>query len=191
MTPTSPSVSTPSIPNTHVENAVKGRSFIVCIAPASALRGRKYKKLCSMICRTIHAPIADVWEANQHWTAPEAYRLEAESDHLINIVLVLNHSCSQNDLPQIKRKTNQIEDSFRKNGLRPVNLNPGLALPEGVLVASRKPKNGRVQLSEDVWGQLVLICANGQIQPSFHTFDEYSDTERLIKFGDLCGLKPR
>jgi len=177
-----------SIPSTHVENAVKGRSFIVCIAPAKALRGRKYEKLRSMICKSMQAKIAEVWDANRHWTAPEAYRREAGSD-LVNIVLVLNRSCSRNDLPQIKRKTNQIEDSFRKNGLRSVNLNPGLALPEGVLVASRKPKEGREPLSEDVWGQLVLECDNGQIKPSSHTFDEYSDTERLIKFGKLCGLK--
>src|SRR6266540_4193272 len=82
-----------SIPSTHVENAVKGRSFIVCIAPAKALRGRKYEKLRSMICKSMQAKIAEVWDANRHWTAPEAYRREAGSD-LVNIVLVLNRSCS-------------------------------------------------------------------------------------------------
>jgi len=179
-----------AVTSTPVENDVKGRPFVVCIAPVQVLKGKKYEKLRSMICNGVHAKVAEVWNPNQHWTAPEPYRREAGSD-LVNIVLVFNRPCSRNDLPDIKRKTNQIEDFFRKNGLRRVNLNPGLALPEGVLVASRKPKEGREPLSEDVWGQLVLECDNDRLRPSPYTFDEYTDAKRLVKFGRLCGVHSR
>jgi hypothetical protein len=176
-----------------VEDTVKGRSFIVCIAPASALKGEAYGKLCSRICETLNTRIAENWKPNRPWTAPEPYCREAGVERLENRVLVLNYWCSKNDLSRVKDRIMRIERAFRtRDGGRLFNLNPGVALPEGVLVASHKPKQDfREPLGKKVWGQWVLLRANGQLKLSPHTFDEYTDAERLDRFRRLCVFNAR
>lgn len=176
--------------HTQVTPAFKGKSFIVCIASRSVLYGNLLPSLCSVV-REFISPISNIWEPNGNWIAPESYRYESGND-LINIVLGLNVSFSRSDLQAFKQNTMLIESMFLNGGRRQLNLNPGIALPQGVLVASHKPRGSiREHIGGGIWGQWVLTRRDGIIKPSLYSFDEYYDGERLDKFAELCEMGMR
>lgn len=176
--------------HTQVTPAFKGQSFIVCIASRSVLYGNLLPSLCTVVKELI-SPINSIWEPNGNWIAPESYRYESGAD-LINIVLGLKVSFSRSDLQAFKQNTMLIENMFLKGGRRQLNLNPGIALPQGVLVASHKPRGSiREHIGGGVWGQWVLTRRDGIIKPSLYSFDEYYDGERLDKFAELCEMGMR
>jgi hypothetical protein len=79
------------------------------------------------------------------------------------------------DLAAIKLATNGIEDGFRENGDRKLNLDPGLlSLPRFVL-ATTKDGSHRVPLRDGIYAEVTLVYEHGEFRPLPWTYPDYRD----------------
>jgi hypothetical protein len=78
-------------------------------------------------------------------------------------------------LATIKLATNGIEDGFRENGDRRLNLDPGLlSLPRFVL-ATTKDGSHRVPLRDGIYAEVTLVYERGEFHPLPWTYPDYRD----------------
>jgi hypothetical protein len=91
-------------------------------------------------------------------------------------------------LARIKGETNGIEDLFRVDGRRKVNLDPGLlSLPRFVL-ATTKENAHRIPLSEGIYAEVTLLYGRGGFSPLPWTYPDYRSEAYLAI---LNGLRAR
>jgi len=122
------------------------------------------------------------------WVAPREYRAESGQD-LRHNVFVGERPLQISGLVRLKLYSLDLERQACLRGYRRININPGLLLHSGLLVASHKPKNGiRIPLGDGVWGQWVLSCSRGRVRPTHHSFSEYSCSERVKGFERILRL---
>lgn len=84
-------------------------------------------------------------------------------------------------LPAVKRETNTIELRFAEDGLRRVNLDPGLLNLSRLVLATTKDGSHRVPLSSGVYAEVTLTYAKGTFQELPWTYPDFrSDQYRQI-----------
>lgn len=162
-----------------------GCLFAICICSEKALQSILFYVLQSLLTKTI-APIKCIWKPNVNWVAPKSYECEMR-DKLLNINIVFNVEASLEELACYKKIMMVIEKTIAVNNRRIFNLNPGIALQSGVIVASHKAKDDiRFKIGDVIWGQRVLITDEQKIYKTRHTYNEYSDPRRMKQFAVLC-----
>jgi hypothetical protein len=88
-------------------------------------------------------------------------------------------------LSRIKRESNTIEDLFRRDGRRSVNLDPGLlSLPRYVL-ATTKENAHRIPLADGIFAEITLLYGKGSFRPLPWTYPDYSSEAYLSILNDL------
>ena len=76
-------------------------------------------------------------------------------------------------LARIKRETNSIEDLFREEGKRKVNLDPGLlSLPRFVL-ATTKESAHRIPLEQGIYAEITLLYEKGSFHSLAWTYPDF------------------
>jgi hypothetical protein len=80
-------------------------------------------------------------------------------------------------LAAAKRTTNALEEEFRRPGLRPVNLDPGLLSLARFVLASTKPSAHRVPLSDGIHAEIELLYERGRFRPVEWTYPDYRSEE--------------
>jgi len=88
-------------------------------------------------------------------------------------------------LPDIKLRTNRIEDRLAVDGKRQVNLDPGLLSEERIILASGKNYTHRVYLRDGIYADLTLIYQKGAYQCLPWTYPDYRSPILLHFFGIL------
>lgn len=167
------------------DESLAGRPFIVCMATPFIFRSAILQSLLANLRGSVRL-VDRIWPTNAGWVAPESYRREMGGD-LVNVVLSFPGLMTIEQLVNMKAATMALEGQFSRKECRMLNLNPGLALRSGVLVASRKPKGDiRESLGSGVWGQWVLVEKHGKLEPSSNTFGEYSAPGRMRLFERLA-----
>ncbi|MFO7962505.1 MAG: DUF4416 family protein [Desulfobacterales bacterium] len=81
----------------------------------------------------------------------------------------------QDDLPDIKRFTNDIENRYAISGARRVNIDPGYLVPERFVLATGKNFTHRVYLAKGIYADLTLIFSKGRFQTLPWTYPDYAD----------------
>jgi hypothetical protein len=82
-------------------------------------------------------------------------------------------------LPDIKRRTNEIETSLLGDGKRQVNIDPGLLSQERFILATGKNFTHRVYLRDGIYADLTLIYQKGAYRPLPWTYPDYREPEFL------------
>jgi hypothetical protein len=90
-------------------------------------------------------------------------------------MLVFAALIQQNDLADIKQKTNTIEGLYAPGGKRSVNIDPGYLLRERFVLATGKNFAHRVYIGRDIYADLTLIYRNGAFQTLEWTYPDYAD----------------
>jgi len=90
-------------------------------------------------------------------------------------MLVFATLIQQNDLADIKRQTNAIEDIYTPSGKRSVNIDPGYLLRERFVLATGKNFAHRVYIGRNIYADLTLIYRNGAFQTLEWTYPDYAD----------------
>lgn len=80
-------------------------------------------------------------------------------------------------LAEIKTATNLLEDSFRREGRRPVNLDPGLLSLGRFVLASTKPCAHRIPLSGGIHAEITLLYEKGSFRAVEWTYPDYASGE--------------
>lgn len=92
------------------------------------------------------------------------------------------------ELSEIRLTTGKIEDKFRADNKRTVNIDPGYISKEGVFMASLKQKPFKEDIGNGVFLHKILGFEDGKIIEFNHTFADYKQDkikEFLIRSSKL------
>ncbi|NNF84704.1 MAG: DUF4416 family protein [Deltaproteobacteria bacterium] len=83
----------------------------------------------------------------------------------------------RDELVQAKIASESIEDEFRENGNRTVNIDPGLLSEESFVLATGKPYSHRIYLRDGVFADLTLVFEKGEYKPLPWTYPDLASPE--------------
>lgn len=76
---------------------------------------------------------------------------------------------------QIKKETTAIEDSYRINGNRIINLDPGYMDYHKIVLASYKFGGYKIYLGQNVYGDMTLFYSKGRFIPFEWSFPDFKE----------------
>lgn len=103
-------------------------------------------------------------------------------------MIVFKPLVEQLQLAAIKGMTNRLEDKYRQQGGRRVNIDPGYLLPERFVLATGKNFTHRIYVGDGIYADLTLIYRKGAFRTLPWTYPDYADRE-LIDFLSLVRKK--
>jgi hypothetical protein len=102
---------------------------------------------------------------------------------LRRVFMVYEKLLNRDELPDIKRKTDKLEQLFVKDGKRTVNIDPGLICMENIELATNKAFFHRVYLRNGVFVEVTLFYKHNTYHPiEYWTYPEYRATPVLDFF---------
>jgi hypothetical protein len=96
-------------------------------------------------------------------------------------LMVFKALIQQTQMAAIKRATNELEQKYRRQGRRRVNIDPGYLLAERFVLATGKNFTHRIYIGEGIYADLTLIYQHGAFRRLPWTYPDYADS-RLIDF---------
>jgi hypothetical protein len=96
-------------------------------------------------------------------------------------MVVFKQLIEQEDLPGIKRVTNEIEKGHAGGSRRQVNIDPGYLLLERFVLATGKNFTHRIYLNAGIYADLTLIYTKGNFQTLPWTYPDYAG-DNMIGF---------
>lgn len=100
---------------------------------------------------------------------------------LFRRMMVFKSLIRQEELPEIKLATNEIEKKCLSENKRRVNIDPGYMLHERFVLATGKNFTHRIYLNKGIYADLTLIYTKGNFQTLPWTYPDYAD-EVMIGF---------
>jgi hypothetical protein len=94
-------------------------------------------------------------------------------------------------LSGIKAETNGLEDGYRENGRRKVNLDPGLLCLSRFVLATTKDGSHRIPLSAGIYAEVTLVFERGSFRPVEWTYPDYRSAEYISILNEIRGLYRR
>ena len=76
-------------------------------------------------------------------------------------------------LPDIKIRTNTLEEKFAERGNRKINLDPGLLSLSSLILATTKNNVHRIPLQKGIYGEVTLMYVNREYQTLPWTYADY------------------
>lgn len=89
---------------------------------------------------------------------------------------------SEEDIADIKIKTNQIEKELSVEGKRKINLDPGYIGLAKLVLATTKDYSHRIYLRRGIYGEVTLIYRGNSFTPHINTYRDYADREYIELF---------
>jgi hypothetical protein len=87
-------------------------------------------------------------------------------------------------LPEIKLKTNEVEQRLAQEGRRTVNIDPGYITLENVVLATTKGYSHRIYMSRGIYADLTMVFENGTFRPLDWTYPDYASPETISVFNE-------
>lgn len=81
------------------------------------------------------------------------------------------------EMVEIKRFTNELEIELSRDGLRPVNLDPGYLTMGQFFLATTKDQRQRVYIRDGIFVEPTLFFQDGKFQPFDWTYPDYRSQE--------------
>ncbi|MGQ9598614.1 MAG: DUF4416 family protein [Anaerolineae bacterium] len=89
------------------------------------------------------------------------------------------------DLPAIKRQTNEVEWSLASGARRRVNIDPGYVALGKMVLASTKDHGHRLYLGQGIYGEVTLTYQRGHFRPWPWTYPDYASDEYCVLFEQI------
>jgi hypothetical protein len=84
-------------------------------------------------------------------------------------------------LAEAKLITNELEEHFKKEGGRTINLDPGLLSAANLVLATTKNRSHRIPLQKGIYAEVTLTYEKGQFNALPWTYADYgSEVFRLL-----------
>jgi ribosomal silencing factor RsfS len=99
---------------------------------------------------------------------------------LFRRMIVFQQLIEQQELPEIKQITNDIEKRYVENDKRRVNIDPGYLLLERFVLATGKNFSHRIYVGKQIYADLTLIYKKGGFQALPWTFPDYADSRMHV-----------
>lgn len=104
---------------------------------------------------------------------------------LVRVFVSFAHLMRPDTLVETKIGTNRLEDSFRVDGRRTVNVDPGYICLERLVLATGKNYTHRIYLHRGVFADLTLVYHQKGFRTLPWTFPDYADSGALELFNGL------
>jgi|YNPMSStandDraft_2_1061718.scaffolds.fasta_scaffold02103_2 hypothetical protein len=91
-------------------------------------------------------------------------------------------------LGKIKIITNKIENKFKKNGKRSVNIDPGFISLANLVLATTKNYSHRIPLNNKIYAEVTLIYENKKFNTLPWTYPDYALDENIKEFEKMRDL---
>jgi hypothetical protein len=88
----------------------------------------------------------------------------------------------QEDLPRVKRQTNELEADWAAAGQRRVNIDPGYVSLGKLVLATTKDHAHRLYLGQGIYGEVTLTYQRGRFRPWPWTYPDYASDEYCALF---------
>ena len=89
------------------------------------------------------------------------------------------------DLPAVKNKTNEIEQSIALDGSRRVNIDPGYVSLGKMVLATTKNHAHRLYLGEGIYGEGTLTYQQGRFRAWPWTYPDYASDRYCALFDGI------
>jgi hypothetical protein len=118
------------------------------------------------------------------WEYTDYYKEELGSPILRRFIFFEN-LITQDEIADIKLRTNTLEAEFSVDGKRRINLDPGYLTPAKIVLASTKDYSHRIYLGRGIYAEVTLIYSKGRFHPHIYTYRDYQDEKYLEIFMDV------
>jgi hypothetical protein len=88
-------------------------------------------------------------------------------------------------LPDIKARTNKMEQNYLLNGMRKLNLDPGYISEAKVVLATTKNYSHRIYLRAGIFADIHLSFMNHKFQVQPWTYPDYRQQEIMEFFNEI------
>ena len=103
------------------------------------------------------------------------YYFEEMGEGLKKQLFAFKKSIYPDTLPEVKLKTNHIEDQFKNNGKRRINIDPGYLTCAKVVLATTKNFDHRIYLGKGIYGDVHLRYRHNKFIFNPWTYPDYRD----------------
>ncbi len=108
------------------------------------------------------------------------YYLKEMGEHLQRKFIIFDKLVAQASLPKLKWKAKSLEKGFlNQSGGRQVNIDPGLLLPDKLVLATTKPCSHRPYLGKGIYADITLVYHNKSYQSLPWTYPDYAAQETV------------
>lgn len=91
-------------------------------------------------------------------------------------------------LYKIKLITNRVEDIFRINNNRKVNLDPGIINQSHLILATTKDGSHRIPLKKGIFAEITLLFEKGTFRPVEWTYPDFRSKEYIDILNDIRNI---
>lgn len=116
----------------------------------------------------------DLESAPLRWTCSGYYAAEMGGEIWRQFFSFANLAASER-LAELKLATNRLEERWRNERGRQVNLDPGYVDRHRLVLASTKDAGHRIHLAHGVFAEATLRYERGAFRPSAHTYPDYAE----------------
>jgi hypothetical protein len=105
---------------------------------------------------------------------------------LLRKFVTFREEVEQEALPEMKWEAKRVEGNFlHPTGGRRVNIDPGLLLPDRLVLATTKPCAHRPYLARGVYADLTLVYRDNSYQPLEWTYPDYAASQTVNMMNSL------
>jgi len=105
------------------------------------------------------------------------YYQDELGQHPQRLLLGFEELIPRENLVQIKRLTNQIEEANRDSQGRSFNLDPGVLSLGQFFLATTKDQRHRIYLGQGIFGEVTLYFKDNTFNPFYWTYRDYKSEE--------------
>ncbi|HKM39085.1 MAG TPA: DUF4416 family protein [bacterium] len=117
---------------------------------------------------------------------------EAEmGPNLTRIIFAFEALIDPGRLPALKNWSNRLEDNWRTDGRRQVNIDLGYVSLAKVVLATTKDHAHRLYLGEGIFGEVTLYYCGGEFQAWPWTYPDYASPSYRKLFNTVRSLHRR
>jgi len=91
-------------------------------------------------------------------------------------------------LAEIKKRTNDIENYFKVEGKRKINIDPGYISLSNLVLATTKNYSHRIAISPEIYAEVTLIYEKNSYKPLEWTYPDYKDPQNIIHFNNIRNI---
>ena len=91
-------------------------------------------------------------------------------------------------LYKIKLETNRIEDCFRIDSKRKINLDPGIINQSHLILATTKDGSHRIPVKQGIFCEITLLFEKGSYRPVEWTYPDFRSEEYLKILNEIRNI---
>ena len=100
-------------------------------------------------------------------------------------IVTFEQLIAPDDLPAVKRQTNELEQSLAREGQRRVNIDPGYVSLAKLVLATTKDHAHRLYLGQGIYGEVTLAYQQGRFRPWQWTYSDYASDRYCALFMEI------